>query len=192
MNIKSVVGTLLLAGLATVAQAQAIGVTLISVPGKVMVKGELTINATVTAIDAATRLITLKNAKGQVEQLIAGPEIRNFAQIKVGDAVHGKAVESLTLELLKGGAGKPQRIEGAGEAKAEPGAKPSGAAVKNLTIIADVVAVDRAAGTILVKGVKHSLTMQVRDPEQLKLIEVGDQIKGTYQTSVAVALASAK
>jgi len=190
MKLCTTVGTLLLAGLASIAPAQTASSTMVSVPGQVRIKNRVHLNATVTAIDAASRVVTLKTAKGKVEEIVAGPEVRNFDQIKVGDAVHGLAVETLTLELLKGGAGKAMRSETTGVAQAAPGAKPSGAVAERLTIVADVVAVDRKAGTILVKGKKQSMTLEVKNPDQLKLIEVGDAIRGTYEHEVAVALAA--
>jgi len=190
MKLNTSLACLLLAGIATAAPAQTASASMISVPGQVRVKNQIHINATVTAIDAASRTVTVKTAKGKSESILAGPEVSNFDQIKVGDAVHGLAVETLTLELLKGGAGKPMRQDGEGGAKAAPGAKPSGALSKRVVIIADVVAVDRKAGTVRVKGPKQSMTLDVADPEQLKLIEVGDAIRGTYEAEVAVALAA--
>lgn len=191
MKIKTIVGTLLLAGLATVAQAQKVSTTLTSAPGMVKIKGELTITATVVKVDAKTRIVTLKAANGEVEEIFAGPEVRNFDQIKAGDAVHGKATQSLTLELIKGGAGEPRWVEGSGQARAEKGTKPSGAMAENASVIASVVAVDRANRFITVKGPLRTLILDVNDPEQLKLIEVGDSIKATFRVAVAVALASA-
>lgn len=189
MNLRTVFGTLLLAGGAILAPAQETGPTMVSVPGKLMVKDKIDISAVVTALDAAKRTVTLRTADGDVETIAAGPEVINFDQIKVGDAVHATAVQSLTVELLKGGAGNPQRLEGIGGVLADQGVKPGAAVAASLIIIADVVAVDRTAQTVSLKGKYQGVTLAVYDPAQFKLIQVGDRVKGTYEMAVAVAMA---
>jgi len=188
MTPRIAVASLLFAGMATVAMAQMAGATFISAPGKVTVKEELNLSAAVTAINTAKRVITLKTQDGKSQDIELGPEVRNFAQIKVGDRVKVKAHESLTLELLKGGAGDPTRMDSSDEAKAKTGAKPGAGAADRVVVIADVVAVDRATSTVKVKGPNRTMTLEVRDPAQLKLIEVGDRIKGTYEIAVAISV----
>lgn len=190
MKLTTVVAALMLAGMAAAAQAQTANTSVIAIPGMVRVKNQLTIDATVTALDAAKRLVTVKTAKGEGQTFVAGPEVKNFAQIKVGDVVHGLAVETLTIELIKGGAGHPVRLASGGDVVAAPGAKPSGATADRLTIIADVIGVDRAAGLVQLKGVDHTVVLEIVDPAQLKLVEVGDAVRGTYEVSVAVSLAT--
>jgi len=188
MNLKHVVAAMLLVGLTTVATAQESGTIKTSIPGKVTLMGELTISAVVTAIDASKRAITLKSPDGKIDTVTAGPEVRNFDQIKVGDTVKAKAIESLTLELLKGGAGSPERMDTTDEARAKKGEKPGAAIASKVSFIADVTEVDRKASTITLKGVHETVSLKVQDPKQLKLIQVGDRIKGTYVEAVAVVV----
>ena len=58
--------------------------------------------ATIIAIDKTTRDITLKGPKGNWVVITAGPEIKNFDQLNVGDKVHARYNEALVLELKKG------------------------------------------------------------------------------------------
>src|SRR5262245_17977573 len=44
-----------------------------------------TATATVTAIDAATRRVTLRNETGNEFVVVCGEEVRNLPQVKVGD-----------------------------------------------------------------------------------------------------------
>jgi Cu/Ag efflux protein CusF len=188
MSLSTLFGTLLLAGLATTAPAQAPGVTVTSVPGKVLIKGEIEIQAVVTAVDKAKRVITVQSPQGEVQELTAGPEVANFDQIKVGDGIQAKATQSLFLELFKGGAGTPLRMDSDDAAKAQPGAKPFGSSAKRTILMTDVVAVDRKASTITLKGMERSMTLDVKDPAQLKLIEVGDRVRATFDLAVVVAV----
>ena len=56
-------------------------------PGAIMVE-TVKATATVTAIDAATRYVTLKMPDGKDKTLKCGPEVKNFDLIKVGDKVN--------------------------------------------------------------------------------------------------------
>lgn len=51
-------------------------------PGQANLAEELTARATVTAIDLATRKVSLKNAEGQTLDLIAGEEVTNLPDRK--------------------------------------------------------------------------------------------------------------
>ena len=108
--------------------------------------------ATITAIDAATRDITLKGPQGNEVTVTAGPEVKNFANMKVGDLVNVDYLESLTLELKKGGGLIVQRTAKDGAASAVPGAKPAAAAGRQVTIVADVIDVNAATQTITLQG----------------------------------------
>ena len=98
-----------IAGLATAvalpgaAIAQTGAVVAGTAPGKGGVAEVVKMTATITAIDKATRDVTLKGPQGNEVVLTAGPDVKNFDQMKVGDPVDVEYVEALTLELKKGG-----------------------------------------------------------------------------------------
>ena len=54
-------------------------------PARPTLRHERQIVATVEAVDAAKRQVTLKGPKGNVVPLTVGPDVRNLAQVKVGD-----------------------------------------------------------------------------------------------------------
>jgi hypothetical protein len=169
-----------------VAQTQNVART--SAPGKVGVAQTVEVSATITAIDKATRGITLKGPKGDEVKIVAGPEVKNFDQLKVGDVVKMKYLESLALELKKGGGLKVEKTEQAGAARAKPGEQPAGLVGRQVTVVGDVIKLDAATQTITVKGPERTVDLKARDPEQFKLIAVGDQIQATYTEALAVAV----
>ena len=57
------------------------------------------VSATVSAIEKASRTITLKDAAGKEFPLVAGPEVRNFDQITDGSEVAVGMMQALALEL---------------------------------------------------------------------------------------------
>lgn len=161
-------------------------------PGSVAVANAVVVTAKVEAIDPATRAITLKGPEGNSTTITAGPEVKNFAQIKVGDTVAVRYVEALMLELKKGGAGVRERVETKLSDKAKPGERPAAVEGREIKVTADVVAVNTAKKTVTLRGPKRTVDLKVNDPAQLKLIKVGDQVEATYTEAAAISVEPAK
>jgi Cu/Ag efflux protein CusF len=159
-----------------------------SQPGKVAVAEAIRVSASVEAIDKASRMVTLKGPEGNVFAVQAGPDVKNFDQIKVGDFVVVRYVEALTLELKKGGGGIRERVESEGGAAAKPGERPAGATTRQVTVVADVIAVDAKKQSVRLRGPQRTIDLKVRDPEQFKLIKVGDQIEARFTEALAVSV----
>jgi hypothetical protein len=185
--------TLVAAAVMAIATTSAVGQTggvaaVKSEPGKVTVAEAVQVTASVEAIDKAKRLITLKGPEGDVFVVQAGPEVKNFDQIKVGDVVAARYVEALTLQLKKGGGQMRQRVEREDAVAAKPGERPGAAAGRQVTVIADVIAVDAKKQSVRLRGPQRIVDLKVRDPEQFKLIKVGDQVEATFTEAVALAV----
>jgi Cu/Ag efflux protein CusF len=159
-----------------------------SAPGKAGVAQTVKFSATITAIDAATRDVTLKGPQGNEIVVTAGPEVKNFANMKVGDQVDVQYVEALTLELKKGGGMVVARTEKADAMGAKPGAQPAGAVGRQVTIVADVIGVDAAKQTVTLKGPQRTVDLRIADPEQFKRIAKGDQVEATFTQALAIAV----
>jgi hypothetical protein len=172
--------------------AQTGGVVAGKGPGVAGAAQTIEMTATITAIDPATRTVTLKGPQGREATVVAGPEVKNFAQLKVGDQVQAQYVEALMVELKKGGGQAVARTEQAGAASAKPGASPGAVGGRQVKVVADVVNVDAATQTITLKGPKRTIDVKVRDPEQFKLIAKGDQVEATYTEAIAVGVTPKK
>ena len=158
-------------------------------PGKVAMAQTVKATATITAIDAATRAVTLKGPKGNEMVVTAGPEVKNFAQLKVGDQVNIEYIESLALELKKGGGAPVAATVKEGAAGAKPGERPAGIMGRQVTVVADVIDVNAETQMVTLKGPQRTIEVKARDPEQFKLIKKGDQIQATYTEAMAIAVA---
>ena len=163
-----------------------------SEPGKVAVAEVTKITATVEAIDKAKREVTLKGPKGNTMVLPVSPEVKNFDQVKVGDQLVVGYIQALSMTLKKGGKELVGKTEAADMARAASGAKPGGAAARQVTVIADVTSIDAKTHIVTLKGAKQTVDLKVRDPEQFKLIKVGDQIEAVYTEALAVSVEPAK
>jgi len=163
-----------------------------SEPGKATAVQKVKASALVTGIDKATRTLTLKGSKGKVFELVAGDEVKNFDQVKVGDEVVVEYVQALAMELKKGG-GTPVRTDSADAVRAKPGEKPGGAVGRQVTILADVIDVNPAKKTITLKGPKGNIVdVNVQNPDQFKVVKKGDQVEVVYVEALAIAVQAKK
>jgi hypothetical protein len=163
-----------------------------SEPGKAAVTEAIVVTATVTAVDKATRLVSLKGPEGKFIHVEAGEEVRNFDQIKVGDMVAVRYVQALELELRKG-SGLRQHSEKESAGRAKPGEKPAAAAGRQVTVVADVVGVDPEKKIISLKGPKGRIVdLKVNNPDHFKVVRKGDQVEAVYTEALALSVEPAK
>jgi Cu/Ag efflux protein CusF len=159
-----------------------------SEPGKATMARTQKIVATVEAIDLAKREVTLKGPKGKVVTLTAGPDVRNLEQVKVGDSVIVGYLEALSLTLMKDGKELRGSTSAADGARAAAGERPAGIVAEKVKVTADVIAVDTKHKIVTLKGPKQTVDLRVNDPQQLKLIKVGDQVEAVYAQALALSV----
>lgn len=165
------------------------GAVVASEPGKAAIVAAAELSAQVVSIDKKTRTLSLKGPKGNVQDVVASNEVKNFNKIKVGDLVVVRYMQSLALELqpVKTGATGISVSEGAG--KAEPGKRPAVGAVREIQAIAKVTAIDQNAKTISLTGPRgNTVTLDVQNPEHFKVVKMGDEVLVTYTEAVAVSV----
>jgi hypothetical protein len=165
------------------------GTVVASEPGKAAAVRAVKLTAQVVAIDQASRTVTLKGPKGNVVDVVAGDEVKNFDQIKVGDQIKAAYVEALTLELKKTKKKLDMKTE-TDAVRAAPGQTPGGAVGRQITALCDVVAVDPKKSTITLKGPRGNvMELNVRNPDHFKVVKKGDQVEVVYTEAVAMTLA---
>jgi hypothetical protein len=164
--------------------------TLGASPGGGPVVETLEISGTLAALDAETRQVTLDVGNGATMSFVAGPEVRNFAQLEVGDLVKIEYARGLLLELRKGSTEQPWRIDDDRTRRAMPGEKPAGTIGQGVRALVEVVAVDTERGTITVRGPRKTVELGVPDPVQLEKIAVGDRIEVTYIEAGAISVSA--
>ncbi len=129
--------------------------------------------------------------KGRSLDVIAGDEVRNFDQIRVGDSVTAQYHQALTLELKKTKA-TGSTTETLAAARAKPGERPAGVVGREITVLADVVAVDPKKSIISLKGPRGNIVdLKVQNQDHFKVVKVGDQVEAVYTEALAVAVTPA-
>ena len=189
MNRPSII--IIAAAFAVNASAQTTVMKSSSQPGKASAEQIVDVTAMIVGIDRTTRDITLKGPRGNWVVVTAGPEVKNFDQMNVGDQVHARYSEALVLELKKGNDLAVTRTEEKSAQGAMPGAQPHGVAGRRITVVADVVGVDRATKTVTLKGPQLTVDVKVDDPDQLRRIKKGDQVYATYTQALAMVVEAA-
>ncbi len=138
-----------------------------------------------TAIDPATRTVTLKTEDGQMTDVVAGSAVKNFDQIKVGDVVKATYTESIAFQVVPEGT--------AGGASQSANRIPGGAQIdQQVTTSFKVSSVDPATNTLWVTLASgNTKKIQVQDPkaqERLKTLKPGNVVAVTYTESMAIQL----
>jgi Cu/Ag efflux protein CusF len=187
-SLKHLVAAALLVGTASATLAQTATVAAASAPGQAAMLADERVSATVTAIDQNTRKVTLREADGTLLSFTAGPDVRNLAQVKVGDVVTLSHTVALVLELKKTSGGIRERVENEGGLRAAPGQMPGAIMAREVRVVADVTKVDSKNKSVTLRGPNRSVKLRVDDPKQLAGIKVGDQVEATFIDAVAVSV----
>ena len=170
------------------AQASGGAVFTTTAPGKRTDERIAEVSATVEAMNAADRTVTLKGSNGELVTVAVGPDVTNFSEIKVGDFVLMRYYQALTLELKKGGKAVVARTETDAGGIARPGERPAAGGAREVHVVADVVALDPATQTVTLRGPTLVVDLLVHDPKQFALVSVGDQVEATYIEAAAISV----
>ncbi len=146
------------------------------------------ITATVEAIDQKTREVTLKGPKGGVVTFVAGPEVKNLAQVKKGDELVVEYAHALAIDLKKSTKTAASRTIVEGGKAAAPGQKPGVVAARQVNVTAKIEAIDAKTNVVTLKGVEHTVDLQVKDPAVLKNFKVGDFVDAVYAEAIAISV----
>ena len=144
-------------------------------------------HATVTAIDVPGRMLTLKGPKGRTATFHVGDDVKNLAQVKVGDVVVATYYESYALKVTKPGAPAADAVEAA--VAAPTGQLPGGAVVQSDSIKAKVTAIGKHKDWVTLMGPEgNSVTIKVKNPKNLDGVKIGDDVQATYTQALAIAI----
>ena len=158
-------------------------------PSGVVGENLATTTAKVKAIDLKTRRVTLQRADGSVVKFVAGDEVRNLPQVKVGDEVNVTYYESLAYEVKKPGDAEPGASVAEGLQRAKPGEKPGGAAGRVTKMTATIAGIDKTAQTVTLRTPDgETTTIKPRYPDNLNRVSVGDLVEITYTEAFAISV----
>jgi hypothetical protein len=156
------------------------------------VTGEtVTVTATVEAVEASTRTITLKGPKGNYVDVVAPDTVTRFSEIKVGDTITAKYYENVVLRVKHPGE-KAEDSDATAVTKGT-GGKPGATAATQRTITATITAIDPSVPSITFSGPNNwTYSSRVEDKKALATVKVGDKVDITWTAALLVSFAEAK
>jgi len=152
------------------------------------------VTATVEAIDLDNRIVTVKGPEGNVVDIKAGDQVKNLAQVKVGDSVEITYYESIAVKVFKPGEA-PQGTAATvvTERTAKAGEKPSGIAGSQVTITATIESISPNKATVTLKMADGKFKVaKIQDKKNLDNVKVGDEVVITVTETLAIAVKPAK
>jgi len=161
-------------------------------PGHAQISNEIVATAKVTAIDAATRTVTLKREDGTPLRIQCGTGVRNFDKIGVGDTLKVKYKETLSATRLAPGDPGTQAGIAAAAGRAEKGAQPAAGVGVAATVCATIRSVDLEQQVVLFtlpsgeKVARHVTTPEGR--EFIKGLKPGDNVQLDYTEVIALSV----
>jgi hypothetical protein len=154
------------------------------------VVGETTsIEARLDAVDVKKRLVTVTSPRGKTLTLKVGPDVKDLDQVKPGDQLVVRYLESVALFVRKGGE-PPAATEATAVKVAPKGKKPAAVAVDTAEVTGTVEAIDYAKRTVTLKGPEGKTRTIKVDPSVKRLAEVkkGDQVVARYTEAIAISV----
>ncbi len=155
---------------------------------KPVVKSEsVTVHATITAIDSSARLITLKGEDGNSDTVYAGPDIKRFAELKVGQKVTFSYYESMVFAIEKAdGSTRPTDTK---KVERSTGATPGGLVSQHVTTTVTVNEVNAKVPSITVTTEDgRRVSFKVDDARNLDGVKAGDKVRVTYTQALAISV----
>ncbi len=143
---------------------------------------------TIVAIDQTNRVVTLKDKDGYTESIYAGPEVRRFNELEVGDTVTFRYYESVVYQIQKPDATSAPAGEQAGIVR-RTGPKPGGTISRQITATVTVTAIDIKVPSITITMDDGSVSsFKVENKKNLEGVKVGDRVRITYTQALAIGV----
>lgn len=145
----------------------------------------------IVEINKKNRLITLKTDEGKQVSFTAGPEVRNFDQLKRGDLVLLAYYSGFAIALEPKGSDLETRVAELTVSRTKEGEKPGAEITANVYVLAKVAAVDTEYRVVVLEGPEKSLALKVADDVNMAQIEVGQEVEALYTESYVISVISA-
>ena len=145
----------------------------------------------VEAVEAQTRTITLKKPDGTFVSTVAGPDIKRFDEIKVGDTINARYYENVVLRLKQ--PGEPDVDTATKGTTGSEQVLPGGTKAKQRTITASITAIDPNTPSVTFTGPNgYKYTSKVQDTAALAKVKVGDKVDITWTEALLVSVERGK
>jgi Cu/Ag efflux protein CusF len=147
------------------------------------------VTATIEAIDHSARLVTLKGPEGELESIYAPPEMKRFDELKVGDKVTFRYMESIAYKLRKPGEAASAPASGEPVVTRGTGPRPGGTIAQQKTATVTIKAIDPKVPAVTVTTADgHTASFRVEDKRNLNGVKPGDKVEITYTEAIMISV----
>jgi Cu/Ag efflux protein CusF len=147
------------------------------------------VTAKIDAIDRDKRMVTLTDKDGSSETVYAGPEVKRFDELKVGDTVTFRYYESVAMVIRKPGDATTAPPTGDAKIVRGTGAKPGGTVSRQDQATVTIKAIDTKIPAITVlTDDGRTVDFKVEDPKKLEGLKAGDKVEVTYTRAMIVSV----
>lgn len=148
----------------------------------------LTIHGTVTDVDKAEKLVTIQVPNGRKYTLkVENPH--NLEAASVGARIVVRYYDAVSVRKKKAGESLPALSVNSGVVTARAGGVPGAVAEEKVNAVVSVVQVDKANGTVTIKGADGSVeTAKANNPKVLSHLKAGDDLVITASRATAISL----
>jgi hypothetical protein len=147
--------------------------------------------ATVEVAEPVTRLLKLHTAQGST-WLRAGPDVRNFSQIKVGDTVTVTYYTAIAAQLTPKGAAPIPQTMALGASRSLPGQRPAASMDTTVVETVTIQSVDKDENTVTFMRQDGTVdTAAVHSSEGRTFVaglKSGDQVDVALSEAVAISV----
>ena len=145
----------------------------------------------IEAIEASTRTVTIKKSDGTYVTTVAGPDIKRFAELKVGDKISARFYENVVLRLKR--PGEPEGYSASKSTTPSDLALPGGTRAKQISVTATITDIDMKTPSVTFTGPNGwKYSSKVEDKEALSKVKVGDKVEITWTEAVLVSVEAGK
>ena len=147
-------------------------------------------SAVVENVDQKSREVRLRTTDGRVITVVAGPEVRNLAQVSAGDTVRLSYYESVAARMAEPGAGGPASTSVV-TSRAPVGSKPAGLVGAMVDMVVEFLAYDPATGVVTFKTPEGVTEQVVVNPAMRGFAAArrpGDRVAVQLSSAVAASI----
>jgi hypothetical protein len=144
-------------------------------------------NLKIVRIEPDSRLVTLRHSSGDTLQVVCGPEVVNFDQLRVGDNVTTQYKEDLSIRIDPNGS-FTETTETA-STRAKKGGTPAAQFWEKNEVSARISAIDKTKGTATIETRRgEKFTVIPDSPENLDKVQVGNFVVVTQTINRAISV----
>jgi len=162
-------------------------------PAPLQIESTKRAEATVVGLQKEKRLVSLRGADGRALTIEAGPSVRNFDQIRVGDRVVVTYFEAIGFALQSPDvAAAPAPQAGLVAGRAKPGERPAAAVGRFARTTVAIESVDPKTYTVTFKaadGLTRAVPVATPEGREFaKRLRPGDRVDVTWEDAVAISV----